>query len=470
MRKKVVTVALAMAMAGTLLAGCGSDGGSGSSSSSGSSAGSSSASGTSSESSSAEGSSASSASAEKRTDFSGVKIEMLNTKSEIQEQLENAAAEWGELTGATLEVYTIGSGSPSQEISARYAANNAPALIMGDIQDVVSVCQENGVDLSGEAWAANGGTQYGYSVDGKLYSFPFCIEGRGLMYNKTAIEDTLGEEWDPSSVTNMDDLKELLDKLVENGMESPVALNMEDWSIAGHYFTLVYEEQDGTLEGAEKLISELKAGTADLTQNNRFNSLMDTWDLLMEYNINKDDPLAADYDMNAADFAEGEVAFWFNGNWAWAETSDYIEEGTELGIMPVVQNDTTGNENVNTYIGGSASKHVMIDKTCNDEQQQAAAKDFLDWLANTPEGNSVLVDDCSLVPAFSNITAEATNDLSKSVQEYSNNGELFPGVTDYPGDHWAEVGAIMQKYLGGQIDRAQFADEVEAYWTAQAGK
>lgn len=460
MRKKVVTVALAMAMAGTLLAGCGSDGGSGSSS----------ASGTSSESSSAEGSSASSASAEKRTDFSGVKIEMLNTKSEIQEQLENAAAEWGELTGATLEVYTIGSGSPSQEISSRYAAKNAPALIMGDIQDVVSVCQENGVDLSGEAWAANGGTEYGYSVDGKLYSFPFCIEGRGLMYNKTAIEDTLGEEWDPSSVTNMDDLKELLDKLVENGMESPVALNMEDWSIAGHYFTLVYEEQDGTLEGAEKLISELKAGTADLTQNNRFNSLMDTWDLLMEYNINKDDPLAADYDMNAADFAEGEVAFWFNGNWAWAETSDYIEEGTELGIMPVVQNDTTGNENVNTYIGGSASKHVMIDKTCNDEQQQAAAKDFLDWLANTPEGNSVLVDDCSLVPAFSNITAEATNDLGKSVQEYSNNGELFPGVTDYPGDHWAEVGAIMQKYLGGQIDRAQFADEVEAYWTAQAGK
>lgn len=465
MKKKVVSAVLAMAMAGTLLAGCGSDGGD-NGSTSGTSADSSSAASTSADSSSA----TSTTEGGERADFSGVKIEMLNTKSEIQEQLENAAKQWGELTGATLEVYTIGSGSPSQEISARYAANNAPALIMGDIQDVVSVCQENGVDLSGEAWAANGGSDYGYSIDGKLYSFPFCIEGRGLMYNKTAIEDTLGEDWDPSSVTNMDDLKALLDQLVENGMESPVALNMEDWSIAGHYFTLVYEEQDGTLEGAEKLISDLKAGTVDLTQNNRFTALMDTWDLLMDYNINKDDPLAADYDMNAADFAEGEVAFWFNGNWAWAEVSDYYEEGTELGIMPVVQNDTTGNENVNKYVGGSASKHVMIDKTCNDEQQQAAAKDFLDWLANTPEGNSVLVDDCSLVPAFSNIAAEATNDLAKSIQQYSNNGQLFPGVTDYPGDHWAEVGAIMQKYLGGQTDRAQFADEVEAYWAAQAGK
>lgn len=407
------------------------------------------------------------ASASERGDFSGVTIEMLNTKSEIQSQLEDAAAQWGELTGATLEVYTIGSGSPSQEISARYAANNAPALIMGDIQDVVSICEEKGVDLADQSWAANGGMDYGYSVDGKLYSFPFCIEGRGLIYNKTAIEDTLGEEWDPSSVTNMDDLKALFDKLVDAGMEYPIALNAEDWSIAGHYFTLVYEEQDGTLEGAEAFIQELKGG-ADLMENDRFNSLMDTWELLMEYNINQADPLAADYDENAADLAEGEVAFWFNGNWAWAEISDYIEEGTELGIMPVVQNDESGAEYVNNYVGGSASKHVMIDKECNDEQQQAAAKDFLDWLANTEEGNSVLIDDCSLVPPFSNITAEATNDLGISIQNYAKNGQIIPGVTDYPGDHWAEVGALMQKYLGGVTDRAGFAADVSAYWTALA--
>lgn len=405
--------------------------------------------------------------AAERGDFEGVSIEMLNTKSEIQPQLEAAAEQWGELTGATLEVYTIGSGSPSQEISARYAANNAPALIMGDIQDVVSICEEKGVDLADQAWAANGGMDYGYTIDGKLYSFPFCIEGRGLIYNKTAIEDTLGEAWDPSSVTNMDDLKALLDKLVENGMESPVTLNQEDWSLAGHYFTLVYEEQDGTLEGAEAFINDLKGG-ADLMENARFNSLMDTFELLMEYNINKDDPMAADYDENAANLAEGEVAFWFNGNWAWAEISDYIEEGTELGIMPVVQNDTTGNENVNNYVGGSASKHIMIDKECNDEKQQEAAKDFLDWLANTEEGNAVLIDECSLVPPFTNITAEATNDLGKSIQNYAKNGQLFPGVTDYPGDHWAEVGALMQKYFAGQTDRAGFAADVSAYWTALA--
>ena len=145
------------------------------------------------------------ASAYEAGSYDGVSITMLNTKSELQDYLVDAAAEWGELTGASLDVYTISdSGSPSQEIAARYAANNAPTLIMGDVQDVADICEEYGADLSNESWAANGGETYGVSVDGKLYSFPFCIEGRGLIYNKTAIEETLGEEWDPSSVTNLD--------------------------------------------------------------------------------------------------------------------------------------------------------------------------------------------------------------------------------------------------------------------------
>ena len=85
--------------------------------------------------------------------------------------------------------------------------------------------------------------------------------------------------------------------------------------------------------------------------------------------------------------------------------------------------------------------------------------------ANTAEGNKVLVDDCSLVPAFSNIKEEATNMLGQSIQRYTVEGKLFDQPSNYPGDHWSEVGAIMQKYLDKQIDRAEFAKEVQDYWT-----
>ena len=76
-----------------------------------------------------------------------------------------------------------------------------------------------------------------------------------------------------------------------------------------------------------------------------------------------------------------------------------------------------------------------------------------------------MVDDCSLVPAFSNITEEATNMLGQSIQRYTVEGKLFDQPSNYPGDHWSEVGAIMQKYLDKQIDRAEFAKEVQDYWT-----
>lgn len=449
--KRCLTLLLAMAFMGMMLAGCGSQG-AGKESSGGEAAA---------------GASTSQAQAqEKRTDYSGVKIEMLNTKSEIEDQLEAAAKEWGGLTGATLNVYTIGSGAPSTEISARYAAGNAPALIMGDIQDIVTcVKSDYARDLKDQSWAKNGGLTYGYNKDGNLYSFPFCIEGRGLLYNKTAIEKTLGRDWDPSETKSMDDLKKLFDELVKGGMETPVALNQEDWSLGGHYLTLVYEEQGEKLEDGEKYIRALADGSEKIEDNARFKSLFDTFDLLMQYNSNKEDPLAADYASNAADLAEGDIAFWFNGNWAWAETSEYYEDGTELGIMPVPQNDA--DNHAQEWLAGSASKHVMVDTKNNDEKQQAAALDFLDWLANTKEGNQVLVNKCSLVPAFTNIKEQATNGFAKSIQQAASEGKLFPGILDYPGDQWSTLGASMQKYLGGKIDRAELAKEIDAYWAKQ---
>ena len=457
MKRKVVAAVLTMAMAGSLLAGCGSSSSDDSSSKSETTT-------TDESASSDDSNSADSA----RGDFSGVSITMLNTKSEIESQMEAAAEQWGELTGAKLEVYTIGSGTPSQEVSARYAAKNAPTLIMCDPQDVASICEEKGVDLSDESWAANGGTQYGITGnDGKLYSFPFCIEGRGMVYNKTAIEDTLGEDWDPASVTNMDDFEALLKKLVDNGMESPVALNQEDWSNAGHYFTQVYEEQDGTLTGTEKIMEDLRNGSVDLMSNERFTSLMDTYDLLMKYNINKADPLAADYDENAADLAEGDVAFWFNGNWAWPNLEEAGAETTdEYGFLPYFLNNDP-DDFVNSKIQASPSKQIMLDDIVATDEQKAAAKEFLNWLVYSEIGQQMVVKTCSLIPPFKNNPNEPSDPLSRDIYEKVQNGGAFNASAIVPNDHWSVLGAAMQKYLAGRSDREELIDSIQAYWDEQ---
>ena len=169
-----------------------------------------------------------------------VKSTILNTKDELQTQWEELAEEYEELTGVEVEVSVTVGDSPSEDITKRYASGEVPTIFMGDVQDILML-DEYALDLSGEEWAEIGGTKFGCTVNDKLKGFPFCIEARGLIYNKTAIEDVTGEEFDPSQIKTTEDLKAVLDKLVDGGMETPVALNMEDWSLGGHYLTPEYE-------------------------------------------------------------------------------------------------------------------------------------------------------------------------------------------------------------------------------------
>ena len=183
----------------------------------------------------------------------------------------------------------------------------------------------------------------------------------------------------------------------------------EDWSLGGHYLAEIYEQQ----EDVNAFVDSLYAGTADLINNEKFNSMMDTFDTLMAYNYAKDSAIAAEREVTEQKLAEGEIAFMFGGNWDWAVINayDYTEN---MGMMPVPQNTEDGK---NAMLVGGGSKYFFIDSSDNtsDEQRQAA-KDFLNWLVYDEEGQSFLVNDCALVPAYSNITLEVADPLGRSVK------------------------------------------------------
>lgn len=110
--------------------------------------------------------------------------------------------------------------------------------MMMDYPDVADY-QEYLYDLSNEKWIADGGSQYGLTLDDKVYGFPFVIEAMGLIYNADAIEAITGEKFDWKDYSDLN-FKSLLDKLVDGGMETPVALNQDDWSLASHVFGQAY--------------------------------------------------------------------------------------------------------------------------------------------------------------------------------------------------------------------------------------
>ena len=379
-------------------------------------------------------------------------LTVFNSKSEIQTQFEEEAAVYSEAAGVNMEV-AMSNDPVITHMGTRYSSNNPYVLSMVDAKDIYSLTPEHGIDLADLDAAAD--TDYAIVIDGKVAALPFCVEARGVMYNKTAIEDITGEEFVPEDYATLDAFKGLLDKLVEGGMEAPVAIMKEDWSLAAHYLAQWIEEQ----EDPEAYAQALVAGEGDIINNEKFNSLMDTFDVLMEYNYAKDSAVNADRNKSEDMLAWGDVAFMFGGNWDWSLIVQ-SESDCEMGMMPVPQNTEDGS---NGKLVGGGSKYFFIDNSVSEEQQQAG-KDFINWFALDPEGQDFVSNTCALVSPYKSNTLDVSDPLSVSVKAYADAGNLINNYNFFPDDHITKAGAIMQKYLGGQIDRQGLADELTEYW------
>lgn len=386
----------------------------------------------------------------------GVSITIFNSKIEVQEQFEEMAKEYSASKGVNVEVY-YSNDTVAAHMATRYSANDPYTLSMVDAKDIYSLAGEHAVDLTGEEWV--GKTDYAISVDGRVVGFPVCIEARGLMYNADAIEAVTGKTFNPDEYKTLDAFQGLLDELVAGGMETPTGVMKEDWSLGGHFLAEIYEEQPDV----DGYVSSLYAGTADLANNAKWNSMMDTFDTLLKYNYAAKSPIAAEREVSEQKLAEGEIAFMFGGNWDWSMINAY-DYSENMGMMPLPQNTDDGS---NEKLVGGGSKYIFIDSSDNtSDAQREAAKDFLNWLVLEDDGNKFLTEKCALVPAYSNINADSLDPLSISVKKYADEGMLIGNYDYLPDDHFSRCGASIQKYMAGQTDRAGLAAEIESYWSS----
>lgn len=392
-----------------------------------------------------------------------VKITLLNSKGEIQEQLEEAAKTFKEdYPNITLEIMAAPAGtSPFERASTLYASGNPPTMMMLDTGDVESF-KDRILDLSGEKWngdAVDNATSL-TTYDGKNYAFPLAIEGYGFIYNKKVIEEAVGGSFDPQSIQTRDDLEKLFQQIEAIGKKALIISPM-DWSLGAHFLPLAYAGQSRDAAEVDKFVEDLKAGTVDLDSNAVFNGLIDTFDVMKQYNIDKKSPLSGIYERGGEVLAKGEVGLWFQGNWAWPQISQF--DSGEYGFLPVPVSNNPEDFG-NKEISSAVSKRILIDKERTTPEQQEAAKTFLNWIVYEEKGQDFLVTKSSIIPAFKNITLPAADPLGQSIQDYIAKGLSQQSMSLLPADHWAKVGAAMQKYLGDAGDRATLAKEIEDYW------
>lgn len=399
--------------------------------------------------------------------LTGTNITLLNSKAEIQVALEKMSAEYEKKSGVHVEVMPVTDGdSPYTKVVSLYNSGTPPTISILDTTDVIALAEEKAADLTSEPWVAEA-EGYLTEVNGKIYSFPLCIEGRGIIYNKAVIENALGESFDADSITTQSEFVALLERLVDAGIEKPVSMAKEDWSLGAHQLQYIYETYEGTSEGAQKVIEDIKAGKLDLSSYDRMSQFLDGFDILKKYNVAKGDPLGADYDEMAIDLADGKTAFWFNGNWAWPNISEAgASEEDEYGFLPYFLNDDKS-DFVNQKIQASPSKQVMLDGQIATEKEQAAAKEFLNWIVFSEIGQQMLVKTCNIIPPFKNNPYEPSDPLSADIYEKVHADKAFNASAIVPNDHWAVLGASMQKYLADRSDREELISDIQKYWDEQ---
>lgn len=400
------------------------------------------------------------------TSLKGTKITILNSKAEIQTALEEIGRVYEERSGVAVEIISCGNDSPYTKVVNLYNSGTPPTLAILDTTDIIALAEEKAEVLSGEAWTQECEDYLTY-VNDKVYSFPFCIEGRGIIYNKTVIENLLGESFDPDSIHTLDEFTAFLERLVAAGMETPLSMAKEDWSLGAHHLQYIYESFDGTTAGAQDVIEKIKSGELDLASYDRLDEFINTFDVLKKYNVARLDPLGADYDEMAIDLADGNTALWFNGNWAWPNLKEAGAETTdEYGFLPYFMGNDP-EDFINTKVQASPSKQVMLDKEKATENQKAAAKQLLNWLVYGEIGQQMLVYTCAVIPACTNNPYEPLDPLSRDLYAKGQEGKTFNASAVVPNDHWSVLGAAMQKYLAGRSDKAELVDSIKAYWAKQ---
>lgn len=384
-------------------------------------------------------------------------VKVFQLKVEINDALQQLAKKYEEETGVKVEVTSVGGGADyGAALKAEFQKGSEPDIFMIQGAGDLEVWSHKVDDLSSEKWISNAvkGTLDTVTKDGKVYGMPVATEGYGLIYNKEILDKA---SIDPKSIDTFDKLKAAVEKLDANkadlGLDNVISYTTKEfWVTGNHTFNIGLAAQDNPAQFTKDYLDN----KTDIVNNQGFKDWMNLVDLLCKYGGGATlDTI--DYSTQVGNFALGKTAFLHQGNWVSGDLAG-LGADFDMGFIPLaINNDTT--------ISGSIPVGVPMYWTVNkDSAANAEAKAFLDWMVTSETGQKALVEDMSMIPAFTNFNVETQDKLAKSIIEYNNVGKTLPwAFTNLPdGFNKEKLAPIFSKYAKGEIDQAAMLEEIQA--------
>lgn len=377
----------------------------------------------------------------------GTKIVIFQSKVEIVDQLEACAEEFANETGIEVEVWGTTGDDYLQQLKTKLANNQGPTLFNQTGYSELEMLQGYAADLTDLPVVSQvaDGLLDAVTVDSKVYGVPYTVEGFGLVYNKDLCDAT--------TLKSTDDFINLIKEQKANGVEG-FELSQETYFLIGHILNTPFALQ----ENPEQFIADLEEGKVKMADNEIFKEFAD---MLVQIKENCQNPLEQNYDGEVGDLATGKAAMIHQGNWCISLLQDFEFENVGLAPLPLAGNDK---------LAVAAPSYWTVNSQAT-EQEQAAAKKFIEWLYTSETGKNYLYNEFKFIPVLEGETTDGLDVLSADVSKYVSEGKtigwpnkLWPaGVVD------VYFAPLAQKFFTEDMTAEQFLTELDqAYADAVA--
>ncbi len=363
-------------------------------------------------------------------------IRLVNGKIEVDAPLKKLAQMYEEETGVHVEIESMGGGIDIQgTLKGYYQAGNMPDIFVNggasDFSNWAGLC----ADMSGEAWAAD--TDAAYVNEDGTVGFPYTVEAIGLAYNANILE---AAGVDPAALTSPAAYEEAFAKIDgmkdELGITAVVGYYTEPvnlyWSTGNHLFA---NYEDAGLARDDTTYFDLLSDGGQLDVA-RFTDFANFVALLQQY-ADQSMMISGTYDQQILNFASGKYAFVTQGSWIGATmTSDDADAYAAAGNFPVGMAPYAFQDGIDTILTNSPSWWAVYSGGNVD-----AAKAFLQWLTSDA-AQEVLVLEAGFISPFNSSKYVATDPFAQTIVDYQSSGKTS-------GWHWlGNKEGLAQNYTG----------------------
>lgn len=448
-RKKIVAFALLLAMAATLMCGCGKDNNTNNSGNEGNSNGTTKAS-----------------------------VYYLNFKPEVADVWEDIADTYEDETGVEVKVVTAASGTYESTLKSEIAKKSPPTIfqINGPVgyQSWKQYCR----DLSDTSLYKNLTDQDMAVKDGDgVYGIPYVVEGYGIIYNDAIMKKYFGlsEKSVKISATDeitdfktlkavVEDMTKLKGKLGIDGVFSSTSFAAgEDWRWQTHLANvpLFYEFQEDGVADKDNI---------DFRYSDNFKNI---FDLYLKNSVTESGLVGSkSVEDSMAEFALGKSVMVQNGNWGWSQINDVDGnkvKSEDVKFLPIY---TGMEEDAGQGLCIGTENYICINNQVSEEQQNAAIK-FLDWLITSDKGKNYVTEKLGFISPFKTFSKEEqpSDPLAQEVVRYMNDAgkaSVSWNFTTFPSQTFKDnFGASLLEYATGKKEWNNVVKDMKADWSVE---